>query len=229
MTYKFLLARWCISFYLLFTSILNAIFWYNLQWLWAEWQKALYSIGGSEVKKWGLQLRRSVPDGMPSSSNGTSLQQQEMSIMQERNLTSSPNPYSKASAYMKGGLGQPSSRKQILGGHSAVDNSRGLLQWVQSITFVSISVDHSLQLMLQADSSSPGSFLISFYLQPSPFSVWSPSLNKLNHLFVGIYALPFRIELDALITYMLSRVSLKTIILCIVPNSAHVFRDTERF
>lgn len=119
-----------------------------------EWQKALYSIGGSEVKKWSLQLRRSFPDGMPPSSNGTSLQQQEMSLLQERTLPSSPSPlyspHSKSSAFMKSGLGQSSGRKQLMGG---VDNSRGLLQWVQSITFVSVCVDHSLQLVFPADSS----------------------------------------------------------------------------
>ncbi|KAK1429059.1 hypothetical protein QVD17_11258 [Tagetes erecta] len=120
-----------------------------------EWQKALYSIGGSEVKKWSLQLRRSVPDGMAASSNGGPLQQQEMSIIQDRNLQS----HGKGSAFMKGGLGQPLGRKQLLGGggssHITMDNSKGLLQWVQSITFVSVSVDHSLQLIYQADSS-PG-------------------------------------------------------------------------
>lgn len=61
-------------------------------------------------------------------------------------------------------MGQVASRKQILGGgsgggggggHIGMDGSKGLLQWVQSITFVSISVDHSLQLVYQADSS-PG-------------------------------------------------------------------------
>lgn len=106
------------------------------------------------MKKWSLQLRRSFPDGMPPSSNGNSLQQQEMSLLQERALPSSPTPlyssHSKSSAYMKSGLGQSSGRKQIMGG---VDNSRCLLQWVQSITFVSLSVDHSLQLVFQADSS----------------------------------------------------------------------------
>ncbi|KAK6159438.1 hypothetical protein DH2020_006752 [Rehmannia glutinosa] len=125
-----------------------------------EWQKALYSAGGSEVKKWSLQLRRSLPDGISASSNGNSLQQQEMNLMQERGLPSSASPlyssHSKASAYMKGGMGQPSSRKQLMGGHAALDNSKGLLQWVQSISFVSISIDHSLQLVFQADSTSPG-------------------------------------------------------------------------
>ncbi|KAI7726232.1 hypothetical protein M8C21_008576, partial [Ambrosia artemisiifolia] len=121
-----------------------------------EWQKALYSIGGSEVKKWSLQLRRSVPDGISASSNGGPLQQQEMSIIHDRSLQS----HAKGSNYMKGGLGQPLGRKQLLsggngGGHIAMDNSKGLLQWVQSITFVSVSVDHSLQLVYQADSS-PG-------------------------------------------------------------------------
>lgn len=113
------------------------------------------------MKKWSLQLRRSLPDGMPAGSNGSSLQQQEMSLMQERTLPSSPSPlyssHSKSSAFMKGGMAQPSSRKQLMGGHPVLDNSKGLLQWVQSISFVSVSVDHSLQLVVQADSS-PGTY-----------------------------------------------------------------------
>jgi mediator of RNA polymerase II transcription subunit 13 len=124
-----------------------------------EWQKAINSVGGSEVKKWPLQLRRSMRDGIPASSNGASLQQQEMSLIQERNLPSSPSlysPHTKASGFIKGGLGQPAARKQLMGGHTVVDASRGLLQWVQSISFVAISIDHSLNLVFQADSSSPG-------------------------------------------------------------------------
>ncbi|KAJ6961182.1 mediator of RNA polymerase II transcription subunit 13-like [Populus alba x Populus x berolinensis] len=125
-----------------------------------EWQKAIYSVGGSEVKKWPLQLRRSMPDGTAASANGASLQQQEMGLIQERTLPSSPSPlyspHSKASGYMKGGLGQTSSRKQLMGGHAAVDNSRGMLQWMQSISFVTISIDHSLHLLLQADTPSSG-------------------------------------------------------------------------
>lgn len=114
------------------------------------------------MKKWSLQLRRSLPDGMPAGSNGNSLQQQEMSLMQERALPSSPSPlyspHSKSSSFMKGGgIVQPSSRKQLMGGHAALDNSKGLLQWVQSISFVSVSIDHSLQLVFQADSS-PGTY-----------------------------------------------------------------------
>ncbi|KAJ8760013.1 hypothetical protein K2173_010869 [Erythroxylum novogranatense] len=124
-----------------------------------EWQKAIYSVGGSEVKKWPLQLRRSMPEGMPATGNGATLQQQEISLIPERALPSSPNPlyspHSKSSSFMKGGLGQPSGRKQLMGGHTAVDNSRGMLQWVQSISFVSISIDHSLHLVFQADSPSP--------------------------------------------------------------------------
>ncbi|KAL6994249.1 hypothetical protein U1Q18_012356 [Sarracenia purpurea var. burkii] len=126
-----------------------------------EWQKSLYSVGGSEVKKWPLQLRRSAPDGMLASSNGTSLQEQEMNLIQERTLPSSPSPlyssHSKASGLIKGGLGQPSARKQLMGGPSLMDHTRGLLQWVQSISFISVSVDHSLNLIFQADSASPGS------------------------------------------------------------------------
>ncbi|GLU19597.1 hypothetical protein SLE2022_358380 [Rubroshorea leprosula] len=131
---------------------------YELEYL--EWEKAIYSVGGSEVKKWPLQLRRPTPDGMPMSSSGTSLQQPEMSLIQDRVLPNSPSPlyspHSKASGFIKGGLGQSAARKQVISGHTSVDNSRGLLQWVQSITFVSILIDHSLHLVCQADSLSPG-------------------------------------------------------------------------
>lgn len=116
------------------------------------------------MKKWPLQLRRSAPDGMLGSSNGTSLQQeQEMTLIQERTLPSSPSPlysgHSKASGFVKGGgLGQSSGRKQLMGGPPVIDHPRGMLQCVQSISFISISVDHSLHLVFQADSASPGSF-----------------------------------------------------------------------
>lgn len=126
----------------------------------SEWQKAIYSVGGSEMKRWPIQLRRTLSDGMPATSNGTSLQQPDMSLIPERTLPSSPSPlyspHAKPSGFMKGSLGQPASRKQLMGGHSMVDNSRGLLSWAQSISFVSVSLDHSLQLVLPADSSSPG-------------------------------------------------------------------------
>ncbi|XP_074292645.1 mediator of RNA polymerase II transcription subunit 13 [Silene latifolia] len=118
-----------------------------------EWQKALYFIGGPELKKWPLQLRRTSLDSVPSNSNGATLQQQEL----DRSLPSSPNPlyspHSKSAGIMKGGLGQTNSRKQLLGGPAVVDGSTGPLQWVQSISFVSISVDHSLRLVSQADVS----------------------------------------------------------------------------
>ncbi|XP_031737595.1 mediator of RNA polymerase II transcription subunit 13 isoform X2 [Cucumis sativus] len=131
---------------------------YELEYL--EWQKAIYSLWGSEVKKWPLQLRRCMPDGISSSTNGSSLQQQEMSLIHDRNLPSSPNPlyspHSKTTGFMKAGIGQPAIRKQLMGGHAVVDNSRGLIQWVHSISFVAVSMEHSLQLLLQADSASPG-------------------------------------------------------------------------
>ncbi|KAL8139747.1 hypothetical protein V2J09_005768, partial [Rumex salicifolius] len=112
-----------------------------------EWQKALYSIGGSEMKKWPVQLRRVAPDGL---STGGNVQQQEM----ERSLPNSPSPlyssHTKSSGYTRG---QPSVR--LLGGPQ-VDSSRGLLQWVQSISFVSVSVDHSLHFVLPEETPSGG-------------------------------------------------------------------------
>ncbi|KAG9454603.1 hypothetical protein H6P81_007507 [Aristolochia fimbriata] len=126
-----------------------------------EWQKAIYLVGGNEVKKWPVQLRKSIPDG-PSGSNGTTLQQQDMSLIQERTLPSSPSPslyspHSKPSSFIKGSLGQGNSRKQhLVGGQAAVDISRGLFQWVQSISLVGVSIDHSLHLVFPADSYHQG-------------------------------------------------------------------------
>ncbi|XP_008807938.3 mediator of RNA polymerase II transcription subunit 13 isoform X1 [Phoenix dactylifera] len=125
-----------------------------------EWQKAIYSVGGNEVKKWPLQLRRSMPDGIPSTTNGTSLQQQELGLIQDRNLLSSPgpslySPHSKSS-FIKGGLAQSSTKKQLLAGQTGVDSARGLLQLVQSISLIGVSIDHTLHLILQPDASSAG-------------------------------------------------------------------------
>ncbi|XP_004502200.1 mediator of RNA polymerase II transcription subunit 13 isoform X2 [Cicer arietinum] len=132
---------------------------YELEYL--EWQKAIYSVGGSEMKRWPLQLRKSLSDGASSTSNGSSLQQTDMSLIPERTLPSSPSPlyspHAKQTGFIKGSLdGQPAARKQLMSGHSMVDSSRGLLHWAQSISFVAVSMDHTLQLVLPADSSSPG-------------------------------------------------------------------------
>ncbi|KAK8938453.1 Mediator of RNA polymerase II transcription subunit 13 [Platanthera zijinensis] len=120
-----------------------------------EWQKAIYSVGGNDVKKWPIQLRRSMPDGVLSSNNG--IEQQEMGLIQERALPSSPsplyNPHAKSS-FVKGSLGQTNSKKQNLSGQMGVDSSRGLLQLARSVSLVSVSMDHTLNLILPSDSSS---------------------------------------------------------------------------
>lgn len=110
------------------------------------------------MKRWPLQLRKSLSDGVSATSNGSSLQQPDMGLIPERTLPSSPSPlyspHAKPTGFIKGNLGQPTARKQIMGGHCMVDNSRGLLHWAQSISFVAVSMDHSLQLVLPADSPS---------------------------------------------------------------------------
>ncbi|CAM8916712.1 unnamed protein product [Rhodiola kirilowii] len=119
-----------------------------------EWQKAICSFGGSDVKKWPLQLRRPLTDDMPVSSNGPLLQPQEIGLIHDRNLPSSPSSLytqTKPSGYLKAGLGQTSSRKQIMGGHTSTDSTRGSLHWIKSISFITLAVDHTLQLVSQAD------------------------------------------------------------------------------
>ena len=102
-----------------------------------------------------------------------------MGLIPERNLPSSPSsslysPRAKGS-FIKSSLGQANTKKQLLAGQSGMDNSRGLLQLVQSISLVGVSIDHSLHLMHPADSSSFGK---------CPFSDFAVSVKKLlSHLF----------------------------------------------
>ncbi|PKA47598.1 Mediator of RNA polymerase II transcription subunit 13 [Apostasia shenzhenica] len=124
-----------------------------------EWQKAIYSVGGNDVKKWPIQLRRAIPDAVLAN-NGTSLEQQEMGLIQERTLPSSPSPslYStqSKSSFIKGSLGQANAKKPMLGGQTGLDSSKGLLHLIRSISLVSVSMDHSLHLIIPAHFSSAG-------------------------------------------------------------------------
>ncbi|KAJ0253311.1 Mediator of RNA polymerase II transcription subunit 13 [Hirschfeldia incana] len=120
-----------------------------------EWQKAIYSAGGPDIKKWPIQLRRSAPSGIATVS---SLQPQDMSLIQERASSTSTlyGSHSKPSTFVKGSMGQPAGRKQIMGGQTISGTPRGLFQWVHSISFTSISLDQSLHLVLPAEVVSPG-------------------------------------------------------------------------
>ncbi|XP_042437383.1 mediator of RNA polymerase II transcription subunit 13-like [Zingiber officinale] len=125
-----------------------------------EWQSAIFSFGGNDIKKWPLQLRRATPDIVSSSNNSSSLQQHDLVMIQERNLPTSPSPslYSphSKSSFNKSGMGQPNSKKQLLIGQTGPDSSRSTLQLIQSISLVGISIDHTLHLILQSDIPSSG-------------------------------------------------------------------------
>lgn len=140
-----------------------------------EWQNAIFSFGGNDVKRWPLQLRRSTPDIVSSSSNSSSLQQHDLVMIQERNLPTSPSPslYSphSKSSFNKSGIGQPNSKKQLLIGQTGSDSSRTTLQLIQSISLVGVSIDHTLRLILQSDIPSSGK-LVS---ESSTFSYHGPS------------------------------------------------------
>ncbi|CDY08238.1 BnaA05g13810D [Brassica napus] len=123
-----------------------------------EWQKAIYSAGGPDIKKWPIQLRRSAPSGIATSSSVSSLQPPDMSLIQERASSSSTlySSHSKPSNFVKGSMGQSAGRKPIMGGQTISGTPRGLFQWVHSISFTSISLDQSLHLVLPAELVSPG-------------------------------------------------------------------------
>ncbi|WZY96713.1 hypothetical protein YC2023_069042 [Brassica napus] len=123
-----------------------------------EWQKAIYTAGGPEIKKWPIQLRRSAPSGVATNSNGPSLQQHDLSLIQERASSTSTlyGSHSKPSTFVKGGMGHSAGRKQTMGGQTISGTPSGLFQWVHSISFASISLDHSLHFVLPAELVSPG-------------------------------------------------------------------------
>ncbi|KAJ0242394.1 Mediator of RNA polymerase II transcription subunit 13 [Hirschfeldia incana] len=123
-----------------------------------EWQKAIYSAGGPELKKWPIQLRRSAPSGVATNTNGPSLQQHDLSLIQERASSTSTlySSHSKPSTFVKGSMGHSAGRKQTLGGQTVSGTPRGLFQWVHSISFASISLDHSLHFVLPAELVSLG-------------------------------------------------------------------------
>ncbi|CAN8287998.1 unnamed protein product [Cochlearia groenlandica] len=150
-----------------------------------EWQKAVYSAGGPEIKKWPIQLRRSAPSVISTNINGTSLQQQDLSLIQERTSSTSSlySSHVKPSTFVKGSMGQSSGRKQMLSGQAISGSPRGLFQWVHSITFASVSLDHSLHFVLPAELVSPGQFLIAFsiFLLVSLMCIYPDLHGYLHH------------------------------------------------
>ncbi|XP_057836995.2 mediator of RNA polymerase II transcription subunit 13 isoform X1 [Cryptomeria japonica] len=127
-----------------------------------EWQKAISAVGGDEMKKWPVQLRRFAPDGTSASSGGSTIQPQEINMIHDRTLPPSPSTassiygsHSKTSNFIKGNVGQPNTRKQVISGHSQ-EFSKGAFHWVQNISLVGLCIDHSLQLLSQVEATSLG-------------------------------------------------------------------------
>eukprot|EP00250_Pteridium_aquilinum_P013407 c21321_g1_i1 orf=428-6595(+) len=131
-----------------------------------EWQKAVFTVGGVEVRKWPVQIwpQQSDNSGVGSSS---SLHAQDVSTLAERAMTlgggmpSSPGPSSsvfmsrnKPSNFVKTEMGGSSMRKQVGSGHGQSDTCRGAFHLVHSVSFVSIMLDHTLQIVGLSDVGS---------------------------------------------------------------------------
>lgn len=156
-----------------------------------EWQKAVFTVGGSEMRKWPVQIWHQPMDTSGMSGSSSSLQPQDTTALSERtlalasNMPSSPGPSSsvftsrtKPSNFVKAEIGSSTSRKQTGGGHGQNDVYRGAFHLVQSISFVTVIIEHSLQLMGPNDigSQSGGSQSLLF---PSSWSS-SSSANALG-------------------------------------------------
>lgn len=125
-----------------------------------EWQKAVFTVGGMEVRKWPVQIWQQPSDSSCVVGSSSSLQPQDVSTLVERTMTlgggmpSSPGPSSsvfmsrnKPSNFVKTELGSSVTRKQGGISHGHNDACRGAFHLVQSVSFVNIMLDHSLQMV----------------------------------------------------------------------------------
>ncbi|CAM6096613.1 unnamed protein product [Calypogeia fissa] len=123
-----------------------------------EWYRTVMTMGGDESRKWPLQL-------WPGAATGnSSMQSQDMGLHSDRTLglaTSSsrppsPNPASSFSSRSKP-LGMPMNlprrQGQGLGASQLPMESKGPFQWVNSISLVSVRVEHSLQAVSVCDTN----------------------------------------------------------------------------
>ena len=148
------------------------------------------------MRKWPVQIWQQVDNSGMMGSN-SSLQPQDVSTLSDRNMAltsgmpSSPGRSSsvfmsrnKPSTFTKNDMGSSILRKQALGQNDA---PRGIFHLVHSISFVSIMLDHSLQ-MVGLNDTVPHSTSVLGGPQGVPSSSWlnSSSANVLGTLGSGI-------------------------------------------
>ncbi|KAI5059150.1 hypothetical protein GOP47_0025469 [Adiantum capillus-veneris] len=126
-----------------------------------EWQKAVFTVGGAEVRKWPVQIWQQQSDNNTVTGNSSSLHAQDVSTLAERamalggGMPSSPGPSSlflsrsKPANFVKTEMGGSSMRKQAGSGigHGQVDACRGAFHLIHSISFVNCMLDHTLQIV----------------------------------------------------------------------------------
>lgn len=164
-----------------------------------EWQKAIFTVGGMEVRKWPVQIWQQQSDNGGAVGSSSSLHAQDVSTLAERAMTlgggmpSSPGPSSsvfmsrnKPSNFVKTEMGPSSLRKQVGSGHGQNDAGRGAFHLVHSVSFVNIMLDRTLQIVGLGDvgsQSAPG-----VGPQNTVSSSWlnSSSANVLTALGTGV-------------------------------------------
>ncbi|KAJ7531433.1 hypothetical protein O6H91_14G043800 [Diphasiastrum complanatum] len=140
-----------------------------------EWHRALTTLGGDDVRSWPVQICPSVSDQMVSTAL-TSIQQRELTTVSERNLglaSSGPASPSTSTLLTSRNIGSGFVKGDRVHGSSTklLTSSNNLMQLVQSISFVTIRVDHSLQILYNSDMVSPPGSLFgnsSFFHLPKP-------------------------------------------------------------
>ncbi|MCO5585901.1 hypothetical protein L7F22_039835 [Adiantum nelumboides] len=150
-----------------------------------EWQKAVLTVGGAEVRKWPVQIWQQQSDNNAVTGSSGSLHAQDVSTLAERAMSlgggmpSSPAPSSlflsrnKPANFVKTEMGGSSIRKQAGSGigHGQADACRGAFHLVHSISFVYCMLDHTLQIVGLHDVGSQSNSVSSNWLTSSSTSV----------------------------------------------------------
>ncbi|KAH7277369.1 hypothetical protein KP509_39G047500 [Ceratopteris richardii] len=123
-----------------------------------EWQKAIITVGSGEVRKWPVQIWHQHLENNAVAGSSISLHAQDVSSLAERAILGGPSSPGSSSMFLsrnkpsnfgKTEMGGVPARKQAGGGlcHGQGDVSRGGFHCVQSISFVTVILDHTLQIV----------------------------------------------------------------------------------
>ncbi|KAL2651163.1 hypothetical protein R1flu_019291 [Riccia fluitans] len=121
-----------------------------------DWYRTVTSIGGDESRRWPLQLWPGANSNTSQSQDFGYLTDRTLGLANSSSMPPSPTPSSSYTSRNKSsglGMNLPRRQGQGLGMGSSLNgaDSKGSFQWVNSISLVSVRVEHALQAVCVSD------------------------------------------------------------------------------